>query len=54
MKSICNNQKEARKYFFIIKAVNFFNERSCICCISSFFRVISISAKIVDLYDIAS
>ena len=51
MKRLCNN-KEPRS-FFIMKAVNFFNERPYICVASSFFGVISKSAKIVDLYDFA-
>ena len=45
MKSLCNNQKEPRMNFFIIKAMNFFiikamnffNEHPCICSINSFF-----------------
>ena len=43
---VCNNEKEPRTFFFIIKAVNFFNECPCICSISNFFRVISTSANI--------
>ena len=53
MKSLCNNQKERKTYFFITKAVNFFNEHPFICFISSFFRVTSTLAKTVDLYEIA-
>ena len=53
MDSLCNNQKEPT-FFFIIKAANFFNERSCVCSVSSFLGVISTSAKIVYLHDIAS
>ena len=48
------NRKEPTTFFFIIKAVNFFNEHPCVCSGSSFLGVISTSTKIVDLYDIAS
>ena len=50
----CNNQKEPKTFFFIIKAVNVFNECPCIYSISNFFRVISTSTKIVYLHDIVS
>ena len=36
-----------------MKTVKFFNERPYICVASSFFGVISKSAKIVGLYDFA-
>ena len=54
MEGLCNNQKERTTFFFIIKAVNFFNERPCVCSFGSFLVVISTSAKIVDLHDTAS
>ena len=54
MGSLRNNQTEPTAFFFKTKAVNFFNERPCICSISSFLSVISTSTKIVELHDIAS
>ena len=54
MEGLCNNQKERARFFFIIKAVNFFNERPCVCFFGSFLVVISTSAKNVDLHDTAS
>ena len=54
MKILCNNQKEPRTNFFMIKAVNFLNEHPCICSINSFLGVVFTSTKILDLDDIAS
>ena len=54
MKTLCSNQKEPRKNFITIKAVTLFSKHRCICSINSFFRVIFLSTKIVDLGDITS
>ena len=54
MEGLCKNQKERARFFFIIKAVNFFNEHPCVCFFGSFLVVISTSAKNVDLHDTAS
>ena len=54
MASLCSSQKDPTTFFFIIKAVNFFNEHPCVYTVSSFLGVISPLAEIVDLHDIAS
>lgn len=54
MKTPCNNKKDPRTSFFIVQAVNFFNEHPRICVINSFFGVVSILGKIAGLHDIIS
>ena len=53
MENLYNIQKDLRVAFFIINALNFYNEHPCICSISGFLEIISTSAKIVYLYDTA-
>ena len=54
MESLYNNQKGPTIFFFIIKAVNFFNEHPRVCSVISFLGIIFTSAKNVDLRDIGS